>query len=126
VRRAHRPRRHARVQGRISGLLPVLQRHQGACYGTDFGSLLLFQGHSRLDAYAAVQTGDAKLAARAWEKFYTSDGYQESAPWRTEKASGPVTTVAGSEANWVHTNDTALYGLAAIENLVLLGDRMPA
>lgn len=40
--------------------------------------------------------------------------------------SGPVTTVAGSEANWVCTNDTALYGLAAIENLALLGDRMPA
>ncbi len=40
--------------------------------------------------------------------------------------SGPVTTVAGSEANWVYTNDTALYGLAAIENLALLGDRMPA
>lgn len=47
-------------------------------------------------------------------------------PWKTEKASGPVTTVAGSEANWVHTDDTALYGLAAIENLALLGDRMPA
>ncbi|WP_327423983.1 Tat pathway signal sequence domain protein [Streptomyces sp. NBC_01230] len=99
---------------------------QSARYGTDFGSLLLFQGHSRLDAYAAVQTGDAKLAARAWEKFYKSDGYQESAPWKTEKVSGPVATVAGSEANWVYTNDTALYGLAAIENLALLGDRMPA
>ena len=39
---------------------------QTARYGTDFGSLPLFQGHSRLDAYAAVQTGDAKLVARAW------------------------------------------------------------
>ncbi len=47
---------------------------QAARYGTDFGSLLLFQGHSRLDAYAAVQTGDAKLVARAWEKFHRSDG----------------------------------------------------
>lgn len=32
----------------------------------------------------------------------------------------------GGEAPWVSTNDTALYGLAAIENLALLGDRMPA
>lgn len=48
----------------------------------------------------------------------------ESASWKTEKVSGPVTTVAGNEANWVHTSDTALYGLAAIENLALVGDRM--
>ncbi|MEU4086719.1 Tat pathway signal sequence domain protein [Streptomyces aureus] len=99
---------------------------QAARYGTDFGTLLLFQGHSRLDAYAAVQTGDAQLAARAWTKFYASDGYTESSPWKTEKLSGPVTLVPGSEADWVYTNDTALYGLAAIENLALLGDRMPS
>lgn len=43
-----------------------------------------------------------------------------------EKAGGPVTTVAGSEADRVYTNDAALYGLAAIENLALVGDRMPA
>ncbi|WP_155060424.1 exo-rhamnogalacturonan lyase family protein [Streptomyces blattellae] len=98
---------------------------QAARYGSNFGSLLLFQGHSRLDAYAAVQTGDEKLATRAWEKFYNSDGYFESDPWKTEELSGPVTLVAGSEASWVSTNDTALYGLAAIENLALLGDRMP-
>ncbi|WP_318204531.1 Tat pathway signal sequence domain protein [Streptomyces sp. SCL15-4] len=99
---------------------------QAARYGTDFGSLLLFQGHSRLDAYAAVQTGDAALAKRAWAKFYHSDGYTESSPWKTEKLTGPATLVEGSEAAWVSTNDTALYGLAAIENLALLGDRMPA
>ncbi|MFF2368516.1 Tat pathway signal sequence domain protein [Streptomyces sp. NPDC058122] len=99
---------------------------QAARYGTGFGTLLLFQGHSRLDAYAAVQTGDDRLATRAWAKFYGSDGYTESSPWRTEKLSGPVTLVPGSEADWVYTNDTALYGLAAIENLALLGDRMPS
>jgi hypothetical protein len=98
---------------------------QRARYGSDFGSLILFQGHSRLDAYAAVRTGDAGLAERAWEKFYNSDGYKESAPWTTVKISGPLALVPGTEASWVATNDTALYGLAAIENLALLGDRMP-
>lgn len=98
---------------------------QKARYGSDFGTLLLFQGHSRLDAYAAVQTGDATLAGRAWTKFYGSDGYTESSPWKTEKLTGPVTLVEGSEASWVSSNVTALYGLAAIENLALLGDRMP-
>ncbi|WP_075736280.1 exo-rhamnogalacturonan lyase family protein [Streptomyces acidiscabies] len=99
---------------------------QAARYGANFGTLLLFQGHSRLDAYAAVKTGDEKLAKRAWDKFYNSDGYKESAPWRTEKVSGPAALVAGSEAAWVSTNDTALYGLAAIENLALLGNKMPS
>ncbi|MEU7559307.1 hypothetical protein [Streptomyces eurythermus] len=99
---------------------------QTARYGTNFGTLLLFQGHSRLDAYAAVQTGDPALAKRAWAKFYNSDGYTESAPWKTEKLTGPAGLVEGREAAWVSTNDTALYGLAAIENLALLGDRMPA
>ncbi|MFJ9541541.1 Tat pathway signal sequence domain protein [Streptomyces sp. NPDC101225] len=98
---------------------------QAARYGSDFGTLLLFQGHSRLDAYAAVRTGDETLARRAWAKFYDSDGYKESSPWTTEKLSGPLTLVAGDEAAWVSSNDTALYGLAAIENLALLGDRMP-
>jgi hypothetical protein len=99
---------------------------QAARYGSHFGSLLLFQGHSRLDAYAAVQTGDAALAERAWTKFHSSDGYTESSPWRTEKLTGPAGLVEGGEASWVSTNDTALYGLAAIENLALLGDRMPS
>ncbi|MFF4565295.1 Tat pathway signal sequence domain protein [Streptomyces sp. NPDC001435] len=99
---------------------------QTARYGSNFGTLLLFQGHSRLDAYAAVQTGDATLAKRAWTKFYSSDGYAESSPWRTEQLTGPATLVAGGEASWVSSNDTALYGLAAIENLALLGDKMPS
>ncbi|MFF5304680.1 Tat pathway signal sequence domain protein [Streptomyces sp. NPDC013161] len=98
---------------------------QAARYGSNFGTLLLFQGHSRLDAYAAVQLGDATLAKRAWTKFYGSDGYMESSPWKTEALNGPVTLVPGSEAAWVSSNDTALYGLAAIENLALLGDKMP-
>ncbi|MER6210691.1 Tat pathway signal sequence domain protein [Streptomyces sp. NPDC001642] len=98
---------------------------QAARYGANFGTLLLFQGHSRLDAYAAVQLDDATLAKRAWTKFYGSDGYTESSPWKTEPLTGPVTLVPGAEAAWVSSNDTALYGLAAIENLALLGDKMP-
>jgi hypothetical protein len=67
-----------------------------------------------------LRVSSAEQAAR-----YGSDGCTESSPWRMEKLNGPDTLVLGSEAAWVSTNDTALYGLAAIENLVLLGDRMP-
>jgi hypothetical protein len=73
------------------------EAEQTARYGSNSGRLPFFRGHSRLDAYAAVRTGDKKLAARAREK-----------------------------ANRVCTNDTALYGLAVIENLALVGDQMPA
>lgn len=102
---------------------------QKARYGTDFGSLILIQGHSRLDAYAAVQLKDDKLAARAWQKFtefHEGDGYPDaSVSWKTTKIEGPDALVPGVEAPWVSTNATAQYGLAAIQNLALLGDKLP-
>jgi hypothetical protein len=101
---------------------------QAARYGSNFGTLLLFQGHSRQDAYAAVQTGDNTLATRAWQQFYNSRDtwdYKESTDWSTKKIEGPTALVPGSEALWVSTNATALYGLAAIQNLALVGDKMP-
>ncbi|QOV39574.1 Tat pathway signal sequence domain protein [Streptomyces ferrugineus] len=101
---------------------------QAARYGSNFGTLLLFQGHSRQDAYAAVQLGDDALAARAWQQFYNSRDtwdYKESTDWSTKKIEGPTALVPGSEASWVSTNATALYGLAAIQNLALVGDKMP-
>lgn len=98
---------------------------QKARYGSDFGTLPVFQGHSRLDAYAAVRTGDTALAQRDRDKFHHSDGYRETAPWRTERISGPAALVEGSEAAWISTDDTALHGLAAVENLAPLGDKMP-
>jgi hypothetical protein len=50
----------------------------------------------------------------------------DSSPWRTEKLTGADALVAGSEAARVSGNDTALHGLAAIENLALPGDRTPS
>ncbi|GGY77062.1 hypothetical protein GCM10010300_21190 [Streptomyces olivaceoviridis] len=109
-----------------SGVLGTITPHPSGADTIEAAFLLFFQGHSPLDAYAAVQTGDAALAKRAWAEFYGSDGYTESSPWKTGKLTGPATPVEGSEAAWVSTDDTALYGLAAIEDLALLGDEMPA
>ncbi|MFC3236603.1 Tat pathway signal sequence domain protein, partial [Streptomyces nitrosporeus] len=102
---------------------------QAARYGSHFGTLLLFQGHSRQDAYAAVQTGDVTLATRAWKQFYGSADawdYKEGTDWSIKEIDGPTALVQGGEAAWVSTNSTALYGLAAIQNLALVGDRMPS
>ncbi|MGW0533280.1 exo-rhamnogalacturonan lyase family protein [Streptomyces sp. NPDC003032] len=94
-------------------------------YGKDFGSLLLFQGHSRQDAYAAAQSKDDQLAARAWRKFLDSDGYTRAMKWERTKIEGPDALEPGHEHPRISTNETALFGLAAIQNLALIGDKLP-
>ena len=129
LRRTDRPGRHAGVQRGLLRLLPLLQRHQGR---TD-GALRLRLRHpdplpGPLTPRRVRRRPDRRRrnSPRGPGRSSTAPtATQESAPWKTEKVSGPATLVAGSEATWVSTNDTALYGLAAIENLALLGDRMP-
>ncbi|MGW6500383.1 exo-rhamnogalacturonan lyase family protein [Nonomuraea angiospora] len=104
-------------------LFNATKAEQAAETGANFGNLILKQGHSRLTAYAAVRLQRDDLAARAWTEFATGDGYAPDLPWKSEK----VTTTLNptDEAAWVSTNTTALYGLAAIQNLALVGDRLP-
>ncbi|MER5252848.1 Tat pathway signal sequence domain protein [Streptomyces sp. NPDC002855] len=94
-------------------------------YGKDFGSLLLFQGHSRQDAYAAAQLKDGELATRAWRKFHDSDGYTKAMSWAKADVEGPAVLEPGYENLRINTNETALFGLAAIQNLALVGDELP-
>ncbi|WP_199547833.1 Tat pathway signal sequence domain protein [Streptomyces sp. N35] len=98
---------------------------QAARYGSNFGTLLLFQGHSRQDAYAAAQLKDDQLAARAWQKFFKSDGYTSATDWSKTELEGPSVLEPGYENLKVNTNETALFGLAAIQNLALVGDKIP-
>jgi len=94
--------------------------------GQSFGNLNLRQAHSRLTAYAAAKTGDATLAARAWQEFYTGHaGYPRNAPWHTVRIGGPAVLKPIDEAGFVSTNASAQYGLAAIQCLALVGDHLP-
>ncbi|GAP84225.1 hypothetical protein SAMD00023353_0700170 [Rosellinia necatrix] len=97
---------------------------QAARYGQSFGNLNLRQGHSRLTAYAARRTGNATLAARAWAEFLGTDGFAPTAPWASERLAGSRVLAPVDEAAWISTNDVALYGLAAIENLAQVGDAL--
>ncbi|KAI1334518.1 hypothetical protein F5Y15DRAFT_429352 [Xylariaceae sp. FL0016] len=97
---------------------------QAARYGVDFGSLSLRQGHSRLTAYLARKTGNATLAARAWDEFLNMDGLAPDEPWSTVSLNGSQVLVPVEEASWISTNDAALYGLAGIENLAQIGDAL--
>ncbi|KAF4626616.1 hypothetical protein G7Y89_g11543 [Cudoniella acicularis] len=97
-------------------------------FGLPFGKLQLRQGHSRLTAYAAARLGDKTLAKRAWEQFYLEDrygpedGYGIDTPWVSNPVDTEKALVRLDEANWVSTNITALYGIAAIQNLALIGE----
>jgi hypothetical protein len=105
-------------------LFNATKAEQAAECGADFGNLILKQGHARLTAYAAVRLKSATLAARAWKDFYTGDGYAPNLPWSSRHV---TTTLNPSDAaTWVSTNTTALYGLAAIQNLALVGDQIVA
>lgn len=87
----------------------------------------LREGHSRLTAYLAHETRDPAMARRAWEEFFSGEaglGLSQGDPRVTLK--GPQ--VLGPTVEWPHvsTNAAAQWGLAAIENLALIADALPA
>jgi hypothetical protein len=95
--------------------------------GSALRGINLQQGHSRLTAYAARQKGDAALAARAWEEF--SRGFRNQRgrpPLKPARIAGPEVLRPVDEARSVSTNDTAQWGLAAIQCLALVSEAQPA
>ena len=98
------------------------QEAQADRYGVGFGHKILRQGHSRLTAYAASRLSDERLAGRAWHEFETGDGYGKSVEWESHEVPRSLTISPADEAPWVSTNITAIYGLAAIQNLAFLSN----
>lgn len=97
---------------------------QKSRYGKDFGSLNLKQGHSRFTAYVASHRNNASLVDRVWQEYLgdgSKDGLAPNAPWKTVKIGGSEVLTEIEEANWVSTNAMALYGVAGMENLALVG-----
>lgn len=95
--------------------------------GIDFRTSILTNGHSRLTAYASNRKNDPELAQRAWEEFYADDR------WATDRWSFKRETISGAdslnpvlETPWLNTNDVSQWGLAAIQNLALIGQDLPA
>ncbi|ETS80958.1 hypothetical protein PFICI_08487 [Pestalotiopsis fici W106-1] len=96
---------------------------QAARYGSKFSGLSLYQGHSRLTAYLASKTQNETLAARAWSEF-NKDGLLSTSPWATVHIANSSVLAPIDDAGWLATNDAALYGLAAIENLHYVGSSL--
>ena len=80
-----------------------------------------FQSHSRLAAYAAWRKHDPELAKRAWAHFFKD---MEAPKLGLQKVSGSAVLNPVDEAPGVSTNGTAQFGLAAIQNLALIGDEL--
>ena len=98
---------------------------QIAAVGEPLTGIHLEQAHSRLTAYVAASTDDPRLATLAWEAF---EGVGEWLVHRRDftlrRVDGPHVLNPIDEAPSVSTNDAAQYGLAAIQNLALIGDHL--
>jgi hypothetical protein len=97
-------------------------RRLGAPHGATFA---LYTGHSRLTAYAAWKLKDPALARRAWKEFAGLPGRGPRQQFKPVPVKGPAALNPVQEVPWVSTNETAQWGLAAIQNLALVGDYLP-
>jgi hypothetical protein len=93
--------------------------------GIDFRTGILTTGHSRLTAYAAHMLDDPALAERAWDEFFSERRR------KPERFKGIVRRYEGvdslnpvTERTFMDTNGTALFGIAAIQNLGLIGESL--
>jgi hypothetical protein len=81
-----------------------------------------------MTAYAAWRKKDAALVQRAWSEFHQGESRAEAArfPLKVTRVEPPAVLAPVEEAPSVSTNDTAQWALAAIQNLALIGDQIPA
>jgi hypothetical protein len=82
----------------------------------------LREAHSRFTAYAGRELKDDALLKRAWEEFIVGEGRPTSLKPKTTHIEGPVVLHALDEDAQISTNGAAQWGLAAIENLSIMGD----
>jgi hypothetical protein len=110
-------------------LFLATEEEQVAAVGEVLTGTNLTQAHSRLLAYVASRTGDDGLARRVWRAFDASgeflargDFHDADAALRVRTVHPPQTLSPVDEAEGVSTNAAAQFGLAAIQNLALVGD----
>lgn len=104
---------------------------QAERFGAPLTGISLVPAYSRLLAIAAARREDPALAARAWEAFFVGLGDQLNVnmlvaqeDWTRTRVEGPQVLEPVDEAAFVSTNDAAQYGLAAIQNLALIGQHL--
>lgn len=105
------------------------EEEQVAAVGQPLVGTNLTQAHSRLLAFVAHHSDDADLARRAWRAFDASGEFLARGDFLDADAALHVCTIMPpyviapvEEAQRVSTNASAQFGLAAIQNLALVGD----
>jgi hypothetical protein len=79
--------------------------------------------HSRITAYAAALEKDAALARRAADEILITE-WGEEPSLEVTRLSGPTVLNPVDEAAWVSTNDSAQWGLAAMQTLALIPEAL--
>ncbi len=81
---------------------------------------------SRMTAYAARELKDPKLAERAWSEFFQGENprFRTNLSPKTQHIDGTAVLHPVDEDPMVSTNGASQWGLAAIENLQLIGDML--
>lgn len=110
-------------------LFLATEEEQLAAVGEVLTGTNLTQAHSRLLAYVAHHTDDEDLARRVWRAFDASgeflargDFHDADAVLHVRTVLPPLVIAPVNEADGVSTNAAAQFGLAAIQNLALVGD----
>lgn len=106
-------------------LYNATKEEQKAETGVAWSGLALPQAYSRATAYAASQLKDPALAKRAWAEFKAGkgEGYPATMSFDATRLRPPQVLNPVEEAAF-YTNRSAQYGLAAIQNLALIGDQL--
>ncbi len=95
--------------------------------GAPLKKLNLREAHSRLTAFAAHINKDPALGKRAWEEFYGGGaGLGVRADFKERHFEGPDTLNPVDESVGMSTNAASQWGLAAIQNLALASEWLPA
>ncbi|SDE16577.1 hypothetical protein [Glycomyces harbinensis] len=98
---------------------------QRAELGVAPSGIHLEQAHSRLAAFAANRLGDDALADRAWRAYFDGGEFMGEEAFQAVRILPPEVLSPVDEARTLSTNDAAQCGLATIQNLALIGGRLP-
>lgn len=95
-----------------------------ALLGRDPGGRGMTNTNSRLTAYAAYHERDRTLALRTWREFFGNDFAKTVAGDAPRRIEGTATLRPLNEQANISTNGAAQWGLAAIQNMALVGDSL--
>jgi hypothetical protein len=95
-----------------------------ALLGRDPGGRGMTNTNSRMTAYAAYHERDRALALRTWREFFGTDFAQNAARDAPRRIGGSATLRPLTEQPNLGTNGAAQWGLAAIQNMALVGDTL--